>query len=218
MSAEQIDPAHLSAFIASRICHDLVSPVSSVTSALDLLDDPTDTEMREQAQMLLKKGAQDASYRLQFLRYAFGSMGLSPGAADIHEAKSVTERFVETHKPSVEWDIETDHLSYSHARLMMNLVLIAVDCLPRGGVIAVKIRNEGAGMSLVINAKGTRARLRDDTAQGLAGNAPEDGWSGRSVQPAFAKMIAEGLGAEVMAKAIGEEEIVITALGVRAEG
>ena len=33
-----IDPARLSAYIASRICHDLVSPVSSVTNALDLLN------------------------------------------------------------------------------------------------------------------------------------------------------------------------------------
>ncbi|MEO1787932.1 MAG: hypothetical protein AAFR41_13050, partial [Pseudomonadota bacterium] len=81
-----IDPALLSAYVASRICHDLVSPVSSVTSALDLINDPNDTEMRAQAEQLLHKGATDAAVRIEFLRYAYGSMGLSDGAADIHEA------------------------------------------------------------------------------------------------------------------------------------
>ena len=108
-----IDSALLSAYVASRICHDLVSPVSSITNALDMIDSPTDPDMRQMAQDLLQDGAKSASVRLQFLRYAFGSVGLSGRAADIHEAKTITEAFVATHKPSVTWDIETDHLSFS---------------------------------------------------------------------------------------------------------
>ncbi|MCA8901601.1 MAG: hypothetical protein KDA53_10150, partial [Hyphomonas sp.] len=71
-----IDPARLAAFIASRICHDLVSPVSSVTNALDLLAEPGEHEMKEQAKALLQEGADKAAARIQFLRYAFGSIGL----------------------------------------------------------------------------------------------------------------------------------------------
>ena len=37
-----VDNANLAALVGSRICHDLVSPVSSVTNALDLLNDPGD--------------------------------------------------------------------------------------------------------------------------------------------------------------------------------
>ena len=212
-----IDPAQLSAYIASRICHDLVSPVSSVTSALDFINDPAESEMKVQAEALLRNGAENASSRLQFLRYAFGSMGLSDGAADIHEAKKVTERFVETHKPSIEWDIETTHLSYSHARLMMNLVMLAIDCLPRGGVISVLIRDTEDGLQVDVTGKGLRAKLRDDTAEALRGDVPEGGWSARTVQPLFAKMIAEGLGGTVTART-GEEFVAITAHKIRAAG
>lgn len=212
-----IDPAHLSAYIASRICHDLVSPVSSITSALDLIDSPSDAEMRAQAQALLETGAQNASTRLQFLRYAFGSAGLSDGAADMHEAKSVTEKFVATHKPSLSWDIEADHLSYSHVRLMMNLVMIGVDSLPRGGVMNVRIRNEPAGMTIVVNAQGTRAKLKEETESALAGSEPEGGWNARNIQPLFARMLAEGLGADLSASMNGEE-VIVMAHGVRAEG
>lgn len=212
-----IDPARLSAFIASYICHDLVSPVSSITNALDLINDPTDPEMREKAGELLHQGAESASVRLQFLRYAFGSMGLSDGAADMHEARRITEKFVATHKPSIVWDIQSDHLGFSHVRLMMNLVLIAIESLPRGGVINVRIRNEAAGMTITVSAEGTRARLRDETAAAVRGNEPEGGWTARNVQPLFTRMICDSLDGELSANARGEE-VIIMAQGLRAEG
>ena len=213
-----IEPALLSAFVASRICHDLVSPVSSVTSALDLINDPNDSEMREQAEQLLHKGARDAAVRIEFLRYAYGSMGLSDGAADIHDAKRVTEQFAATHKPSVEWDIETDHLSFSHARLMMNLVMIGIDCLPRGGSLAVRIRNEDDGLVIQVVAKGEKARMSQHLSAAIQGETPEEGWSARTIQPLFACSIAEGLGAKITVLPTGEDEVTISARGIRAEG
>ncbi len=213
-----IDPALLTAYVASKICHDVVSPISSVTSALDLINDPNDAEMRASAQELLQKGASDASARIEFLRYAYGSIGLSDGAADIHEAKRLTERFAATHKPSLEWDIETAHLSFSHARLMMNLVLIAIDCLPRGGVVSVRIRNEAPGLCMEVAARGLRARLNEHVTAAVEGRDPEDGWSARTVQPLFACMISEGLGARLSVQLTGEEEVTITAANIRAEG
>lgn len=212
-----IEPARLSAFIASYICHDLVSPVSSITNALDLINDPSDPELREKAQELLEQGAESASIRLQFLRYAFGSVGLSDGAADMHEARTITERFVSTHKPTLVWDIETEHLSFSHVRLMMNLVLMAIKCLPRGGVINVRIRNEAGGMTLIVNATGMRARLQDEVKTALGAQEPEGGWTARNVQPLFTRMLCDGLEGEVTANQ-NEEEIIIMAQGIRAAG
>lgn len=212
-----IDPARLSAYIASRICHDLVSPVSSVTNALDLMSEPGNDEMQEQANDLLHDGAEKAACRIQFLRYAYGSIGLSAGAADIHQAKTITEDFVKGHRPSVEWDIETEHLSFSHARLMMNLVLMGVDCLPRGGVLNIRVRDEAGGMTLTVTCNGERAKLRDATEKALRGEEPDEGWGPETVQPYFAKMISDGLGGELTAKA-NNESVIIMAAGIRAEG
>lgn len=213
-----IDPARLSAFIASYICHDLVSPVSSITNALDLMNDPGDPEMREKANELLHQGAESASVRLQFLRYAFGSIGLSDGAADRHEATRITEKFIATHKPSIDWDIQSDHLGFSHVRLMMNLVLIGLESLPRGGVLHVRIRDEAGGMTITVSAKGMRARLREETAAALRKQEPEGGWSARNVQPLFTRMLCDGLEGELSAVARGEEEVIIMAQSLRAEG
>ncbi|MCZ4297173.1 histidine phosphotransferase family protein [Henriciella marina] len=214
-----IDPAHLSAYIASRICHDLVSSVSSITNALDFMNEPQDSEMRVQAEKLLYDGAESAACKLKFLRYAFGSVGLSNGAADIHDAKQITESFVSHHnkKPELEWDIETEHLSFSHARLIMNMVMLAMDCLPRGGSIVVKVRNEVEGMGIVVSAAGKRCKLRDDTASAIAGDKPEEGWSARTVQPLFTRIIAEGLGGDLSVET-EEEQITLKATSLNAEG
>jgi histidine phosphotransferase ChpT len=214
-----IDPAHLSAYISSRICHDLVSSVSSITNAIDFMNDPHDAEMSQQAEKLLHDGAESAASKLKFLRYAFGSVGLSKGAADIHDARQITERFVETHNktPELEWDIETEHLSFSHARLIMNMVMLAVDCLPRGGKINIKVRNETDGLSLIVTASGQRCKLREDTADAIQGIEPQDGWSARTVQPLFTRIIAEGLGGSLTADA-EEEQIILRAPGLDAGG
>ncbi|KJS24876.1 MAG: hypothetical protein VR75_12960 [Hyphomonadaceae bacterium BRH_c29] len=212
-----IDPARLSAYIASRICHDLVSPVSSVTNALDLMDEPGDPEMKVQAEALLREGADKAAARIQFLRYAFGSIGLSSGAADIHEARKITEAFVKSHKPSIEWDIQTDHLSFSHARLMMNLVIMATEALPRGGVVSVRIRSEVGGMTITLTAKGDRARLKDDVAAAVNGTEPVDGWRAENIQSLFARMICDGLGGELTAKQ-SDGQVIFMVTGVAAEG
>ena len=97
-----LDPAFFMAFVSSRICHDMVSPISSVASALELLDDETiDEGMHDMAQDLLRDGSKKLQAYVLFLRYAFGSMGMSDSVADIHAAKDIINNFAELHHPSV---------------------------------------------------------------------------------------------------------------------
>ena len=49
----------------------------------------------------------------------------------------------------------------------MNLVMMAVDSLPRGGVIQVRIRNEVAGMTMTLTCKGDRARLKPEVQKAI---------------------------------------------------
>ena len=147
-----IESSKLAAFIASRICHDLISPVASVNSALELLEEPGDADMKAQAEQLLHNGAESAGARIQLLRYAFGSAGLSNTAADRHEVQRIVEGFMKSHKPSVEWDIDTDHFSCGHARILMNLVIMATAAIPRGGVVTLKVLNDTDGLSIIAQA------------------------------------------------------------------
>lgn len=212
-----IESSKLAAFIASRICHDLISPVASVNSALELLEEPGDADMKAQAEQLLHNGAESAGARIQLLRYAFGSAGLSDTAADRHDVRQIVEGFMKSHKPSVEWDIDTDHFSCGHARVLMNLVIMATAAIPRGGVVHLKVMNEAAGLTVIAQAKGPKARLSEFTEAALSGNTPEEGWSARTIQPLFAKMVSDDLDGELTATA-AEEEITFTVRGLRASG
>ncbi len=211
-----IEPSHLAAFIASRICHDLVSPVSSVNSALELLQDPGDAEMKAQTQQLLEEGAKAAAARIQLLRYAFGSAGLSDTGADRHEVKRIVEEFMQSYKPSVEWNIQTEHFSYAHARVLMNLVIMATAAVPRGGIVALNVHNEGNTLTVSASGRGPRAKLTDYTRSAIDGGVPEEGWSARTIQPLFAKMVVDDLGGKLAALE-GEETITFIASSLRSQ-
>lgn len=212
-----IEPSRLAAYISSRICHDLISPVASVNSALELLQDPGDADMKAQAQQLLENGAEAAAARIQLLRYAFGSAGLSDTGADRHEVKQIVEGFMKSHKPSVDWDIQTDHFSYGHARVLMNLVIMATAAIPRGGVVALKVHNSGGTLTVTANARGPKAMLTEFTRAAIDGGTPEEGWSARTIQPLFAKMVIDDLGGK-LAAVESEENITFIASDLRAGG
>lgn len=209
-----IEPSRLAAFIASRICHDLVSPVASVNSALELLQDPGDIDMKAEAQELLENGAASAAARIQLLRYAFGSAGLSDSGADRHEVKKIVEGFMESHKPSVDWDMQSESFSYAHARVLMNLVIMATASVPRGGVIALKTHMVGNTVTVTANARGPRAKLTQFTRAAVDGETPEEGWSARTIQPLFAKMVIDDLGGKLTALE-AEENITFIASDMR---
>jgi histidine phosphotransferase ChpT len=212
-----IEPSRLAAFIASRICHDLVSPVASVNSALELLEDPGDPDMKEQAQQLLVNGAEAAAARIQLLRYAFGSAGLSDSAADRHEVKQIVEGFMKSHKPDLDWFIDTEHFSCGHARVLMNLVILATGSVPRGGVVSLKVENEGPTLTVSARAQGPRAKVSDFTISTLRNEEPEEGWSARTIQPLFTKMVIEDLGGTLDFSVV-EDDVTYRAHGLRATG
>ena len=71
----KIDPLELAALVASRVCHDIISPVGAIVNGLEVLEEEKDESMREFAQDLVQKSARQASAKLQFSRLAFGASG-----------------------------------------------------------------------------------------------------------------------------------------------
>ena len=69
----------LAALVSSRICHDVINPVSAISNGLEMLAEEPDEAMREAAMDLIRKSAAQASAKLQFARLALGAAG-SAGA------------------------------------------------------------------------------------------------------------------------------------------
>lgn len=205
-----IDASTLVALVSSRICHDLVSPVAALTTAMDILDDDHGADMREQAMELIRNSAAQAGVKLEFMRATFGAGTIGVGEADLGELKKLSERFFSTQKPELQWTLDVTSVPRAAARLLMNLLLVGLDCLPRGGVLNVSGSQEGDKLNLSVCATGTRAALKPAVRAGLAGETPEGGFDGRSIQPYLAFLAAAGARAELAARESDERvEIIV---------
>lgn len=188
----KLSPADLAALLCARICHDLVSPISALGTALEVLDDDSNADMHEDALDLVRLSARQASGKLQFLRLAFGAGGSAPGEIGGAMLKTLVEGIYGDAKADIIWDMSRDNLSKSEARLLLNMVMMAVQSVPRGGSVTIT-----ADEQIILIAKGPRARLDDAVVRTLSGRAPEDGFDGRSIQPFYTGMIARELNGRV---------------------
>jgi histidine phosphotransferase ChpT len=205
-----IDSATLVALVSSRICHDLVSPVAALTTALDILDDDHGADMREQAMELIRNSAHQAGVKLEFMRATFGAGTIGSGDFDLGDVKTMAMRFFATQKPELVWNLDVQVVPRPAARLLMNLLLVGLDCLPRGGTLTVDGAVANAQLALSISASGTRAGLKPAVRAGLAGEVPEGGFDGRSIQPYLAFLAASGCRAELAARESDERvEIIV---------
>jgi histidine phosphotransferase ChpT len=200
----KLTPSGLAALLSARICHDLVSPVSALGTALEVLDDPENPDMHEDALDLVKLSARQASAKLQYLRLAFGAGGSAPGVIGMEQVKKLADGLYADGKVEVSFGGEVNELSKDHVRVLLNLLMMAVQAVPRGGSVSVVPENTPTGVSLSLTANGPKARLAEDVSRPLAGAMPEGGFDGRSIQPFYTGLIARELKGTIHSRAEGE--------------
>ena len=207
----KLTPSALSALLCARICHDLISPVGALSTAIEILDDDSNSEMHADALDLVRNSSKQANAKLKFLRLAFGAGGSAPGIIGVSEIQTLANDMFAQGKADLKWQLQSDGLDKSHARLLLNMVMLGMQAVPRGGeVVMSELKNE-AGSELHVVATGPRARLDAAVERTLIGKAPEDGFDGRSIQPFYAGMMAREIGGSVSA-AIEEETVTIKAV------
>jgi histidine phosphotransferase ChpT len=194
------------ALLVSRVCHDLVSPVGAVVNGLEVLEDETDLAMRADALRLVAASAEQAAARLQFARIAFGAAGSAGAELDLSEVGRIVAGLMRGGKIELIWQAAPVNWPKDWAKLLMNSVLCAADCLPRGGRVEVETAGDTATRpSFRIRASGMVARLGAEAEQALRGET-SNGMDGRSIQPYLTFQLAKGL--NVMLTAIpGEGEV-----------
>jgi histidine phosphotransferase ChpT len=177
------DTSSITALIASRICHDLATPIQALTTALDVLESDNSPEMRECAINLLRESTNNASAKIEFMRAVFGSITAGNGTAMLEELKRYADRFFASQKPNLNWEITEAEAPRSMARVILNLILVAADSLPRGGDIIVKSQKNAEILEFSVRAAGPRVMLKPALRAALQGKTPEDGFDARSIGP-----------------------------------
>jgi histidine phosphotransferase ChpT len=203
-----INNLDFAALLVSRVCHDLVSPVGAVVNGLEVLEDETDNAMRADALRLVAMSAEAAAARLQFARIAFGAAGSVGAELDLTEVSRVVTGLLRGGKIELDWQPNPINWPKDWAKLLMNCILVASDCLPRGGRVQVEIPT-GQAPQFVVRAKGTIARISAETERALMGE-PVAALDGRSIQPFFTHQLAKGVNAGLNVQT-GDGEVNFTA-------
>jgi len=207
----KLTPSALSALLCARICHDLISPVGALSTAIEILDDESNTDMHADALDLVRNSSKQANAKLKFLRLAFGAGGSAPGIIGVADIQTLAEDMFAQGKASLSWQMPDVGIEKSQARLLLNMIMIGMQAVPRGGdVLISQVVKDDNGTELVVTATGPRARLDIAVERTLAGKAPDDGFDGRSIQPFYAGMMAREMGGAVGAT-IEDETVTIMA-------
>lgn len=201
---QKLTASHLAALMSARICHDLVSPIGALGAAIEVLDDEGNAEMHEDAIELIKLSARQASAKLQFLRLAFGAGGSAPGIIATTELQKLAGGVFGDGKVELVWQSCPNGVDKLAARILLNLIMLAVQAVPRGGNVTITAVQNDSGAQLQLAANGPKARLAEMVTTTLAGGAPEGGFEGRSIQPFFAGLLARETGGDVRAAFDGE--------------
>jgi histidine phosphotransferase ChpT len=203
------DALELAALLCSRVCHDLISPVGAIVNGLEVLDDDPKPEDREFALDLIRKSAKTASARLQFCRLAFGAAGSAGAQIDLGDAENMARGHLEDAKTKITWNLPRVLLPKNKVKLLLNMMVIAQQTIPRGGVLTVDPVGEGEAIGFRVCAAGLNARMPQSIAE-LLSSGNTGTVDAHAVQPYYTRLLAQNCGLSVVLAPEGDA-VVVTA-------
>jgi histidine phosphotransferase ChpT len=201
--------ADLAAHLAGRLCHDLISPVSAIVSGLDLLDDPSAQDMREDAMNLIGQSARKLAAALSFARVAYGSSA-SAETFDPRDLEVLTRGVFSHVRAELDWAMGEDRLPKAAARALLNLAQLGATALPTGGTARLSLEKRDGELLVQMKAQGPRARLRPEAQSGLRGETASEGLPGQWVQPYYLAVLVADAGGRIDCEIV-EDCVTVTA-------
>jgi len=208
MSAEKITT--LLELLASRICHDLVSPVGAINNGIEFMEDAgDDKESIEQATGLISHSAQSAAARLQVFRIAYGGGGRDGNIKPEDIQKAFGSLIRTDGKVRQSWDpfgpLGIDSKAKGFSKILICGLVLAMECLPKGGTVFV---DPGTGSETIIKAEGPDAVARENVVEALNRSLDPETLDPRLVHPYTMSLIAETYGFSVSLVSKTENSVV----------
>ncbi|MBX9590732.1 MAG: hypothetical protein K2X43_15595 [Hyphomonadaceae bacterium] len=148
----------LAALISSKICHDVIGPISAINNGLEIFDEEDDAQSKNYALDVIRNVTETASARLQFARFAFGASGSAGAQIDLGNAESLCRGLIGAGKHKLVWRGFPGTMAKDKVKLLLNLVAAAPTAIPRGGEIEVSITGTLETPSFVLRCRGVGAR------------------------------------------------------------
>jgi histidine phosphotransferase ChpT len=163
----------LAALISSKICHDVIGPVSAINNGLEILDEEDDVQSKNYALDVIRNVTETASARLQFARFAFGAAGSAGAQIDLGNAESLSRGLIGNGKHKLVWRGMQGAMAKDKVKLLLNLIAAAPTAIPRGGDIEVSIAGTLEMPSFTVRCRGTGARAPQYLGDFVNGPQPQ---------------------------------------------
>jgi histidine phosphotransferase ChpT len=208
-AATTLEALDLAALLCSRVCHDLISPAGAIVNGLEVLEESKDEETKTFALDLIKKSARTASARLQFCRLAFGAAGSAGAQIDTGDAETVARGFIEDDKIKLTWSVPRVLLPKNRVKLVLNMLVVAAQAIPRGGLLTVESSGADAATTFRITAQGLNARIAQAVPELLAGSPVSGTVDAHAIQPFYTGLLGRHCGLAVTIEAEGDAVVVV---------
>lgn len=208
MSESSIEALDLAALLCSRVCHDLISPVGAIVNGIEVLEEEKDESTKEFALDLIKRSAATASAKLQFCRVAFGAAGSAGAQIDLGDAEKIARGFLEDDKTKIDWNLPRALLAKNRVKLLLNMLVIAGQAIPRGGKVTVDPIGAGDNLGFKVSAAGTNAKIPPAVPPLLTGELGGETVDAHRIQPFYAGLLAKACGLKATVAMEGEAVVV----------
>lgn len=208
------DALDFAALLCSRVCHDLINPVGALANAAEMLGEEQDAETRALALDLVIKSAEQITAKLRFARLAFGAAG---GEIGLDEVEAAAREVVETDRITLAWFDDRRTVQRTVGKLLLNLVLVAAACVPRGGRIAIEVSGDADAPRLRLAVSGLNVRIPNGVERLLRDGRLEQPVDVRLVQVYHARRLVEAAGMSLVMTRTGDA-VTIEAWRPRSRG
>lgn len=178
------DQPDLAALIASRICHDLISPIGAISNGVELLA----MERPGPELDLLTESAAHANARIRFFRIGFGAAGPDQRIARA-EIASVLADLTRGGRVGFDW-VSAPDLARREVRLACLLLQCLETALAYGGRVSIR-ETDGEWL---LRAEAPRLRVVPALWEVLTGAPAPDGLAASQVQFPLAARDLSSLG------------------------
>jgi histidine phosphotransferase ChpT len=207
-SSETKKSASVIELLASRICHDLVSPVGAINNGVEFIED-MGADSLEEGLSLISHSASQASAKLMAFRIAYGAGGRDPNIKPEDVQKAFSALISGDGKISQTWDpygnLGPKPLPYGFCKILMGGMMLAMECLMKGGYISVR---PGEGNQTLVIAEGDTLLLRENVEEALKQELEAEDLDPRLVHPYALSVIAEHYGYTIRIKDKSDTRIV----------
>jgi len=200
--------------MSSKLCHDIIGPVGAVNNGIELLQDESNADMRDQAISLVSQSAGEAAARLQFYRLAFGLAGGLGAEVSLRDARTLCRTHMSYGKVELDWPDEAggaENLSKDAIKVLCNLAAISSSALPRGGKLTVSGHINDGSWNFEFHASGPRAGLREDVTNTLLEGYDEEQLTAQNVGAQYLMAICANNNYTITISKMEDDLTVITA-------